>query len=111
MDRRGDRRMAHVVVLFNLKDGVSDDEYRQWARQRDIPTVNGLASVNSFRVFEANGLLGGGESPFSYIEVIDVADMDGLMIDISSEAMQAIAAEFAELADSPTFILTEELGS
>lgn len=103
--------MAHVVVLFNLKEGVDDAAYQQWARECDIPTVNGLASVNSFRIYAASGLLGGGESPFSYVEIIDVADLDGLMVDISSDVMKTIAAEFVQFADNPLFIMTKELGS
>ena len=101
--------MAHVIVLFNLKEGVDVDAYETWARERDLPTVNGLSSVNSLRVFSASGLLGGGDSPYSYIEVLDIADMDGLMQDISSPVMQSIAAEFQELADNPTFIVTDEV--
>lgn len=101
--------MAHVIVLFNLKEGVDVDAYEAWARERDLPTVNGLPSINSFRVFSASGLLGGGDSPYSYVEILDVADMDGLMQDIGSSAMQAIAAEFQEFADNPTFIVTDEV--
>lgn len=103
--------MAHVIVLFNLKSGADRAAYEQWAKTRDIPTVNGLNSVNSFRVFAAAGLLGGGDSPYSYVEIIDVADMDGLMQEIGGDAMQAIAAEFGQFADNPTFIVTDELGA
>jgi hypothetical protein len=35
--------------------------------------------------------------------------MDGLIADISTEAMGAIAAQFQAFADNPTFILTERL--
>ena len=101
--------MAHVVVLFNLKPDADREAYEEWARSRDLPTVNGLPSVNSFRVFAASGLLGGGESPYSYVEVIDVADMEGLFADIGTDAMQAIAGEFGEFADNPTFIVVDEL--
>lgn len=103
--------MAHVMVLFNLKPGVDQAAYEEWARTRDLPTVNGLSSVDSFRVFTASGLLGGGDSPYAYVEIIDVNSMDGLMQDIGSEAMQQIAAEFGEFSDNPLFIVTDELGS
>lgn len=103
--------MAHVMVLFNLKPGIDRAAYEEWARTRDLPTVNSLASVDSFRVFAASGLLGGGVSPYEYIEIIDVSSMDGLMQEIGSETMQQIAAEFGEFSDSPLFIVTDELGS
>ena len=34
--------MTTIVVLFNLKDGVDQDEYEQWARTVDIPSVRRL---------------------------------------------------------------------
>lgn len=101
--------MAHVIVLFNLKEGADRGAYEEWARTRDLPTVNALPSVNSFRVFAAAGLLGGGESPYAFVEVLDVKDMDGLLADISTDSMQSIASEFTQFADNPTFIVVDEL--
>ena len=31
-----------IVALFNLKPGVSVEDYEAWAKAKDIPTVNGL---------------------------------------------------------------------
>lgn len=101
--------MAYVVVLFNLKPGVDRAAYEQWARTSDIPTVNSLASVDSFRVLKASGTLGGGSSPYEYVELIDVNDMEQLGADIAADPMPKIAAEFGTFADNPVFILTEEL--
>jgi hypothetical protein len=101
--------MAHVVVLFNLRDGVSIEAYEDWALTRDIPTVRDLPSVHSFRVFAASGLLGGGESPYDYIEVIEVTDISSLGTDVQSPQMQQIASQFAEFAESPLFVVTQEL--
>lgn len=102
--------MAHVVVLFNLRDGVDPAAYEQWALNTDIPTVRNLSSVSSFRVFGAEGLLGGGSSPYQYVEIIEVDDVNALAVDVQSDQMKQIAAAFAEFADDPTFIVTHELG-
>lgn len=103
--------MAHVVVLFNLLEGVDSSEYERWALDRDVPTVRGLPSVESFRVLRATTLLGGEASPYSYIEIIEVTGIDDLITDVQSPAMKKIAGEFAAFADNPTFIVTNELGS
>lgn len=101
--------MASVIVLFNLKDGVDPAEYEQWARERDSPTVNALPSVREFRVQKAAGILGSdAPSPYQYIEILDHEGLDSLGADISSEAMQTVAAEFGRFADNPTFIVTEQ---
>ncbi len=98
-----------VVVLFNLKPGVSIADYEAWAREVDLPTVNGLGSVSKFEVLRTTGLLvGEGEPPYQYVETIDVSDPDGFGADVSSETMQKVAGQFAEMVDA-TFMTVESL--
>lgn len=99
-----------IIVLFNLKPGVSVSDYEDWARTRDIPGVNALSSVSSFTVHRATGLFGSdAASPYAYIEIIDIAAMDPFIVDISTPEFQAMAAPFQDYADNPQFILTEDL--
>jgi hypothetical protein len=98
-----------IVVLFNLKAGVDPAEYEAWAQSTDIPGVRGLASCTDFQVYRTTGLLGGGEAPYRYIETIDITGMEAFMADVTSDAVQEVAAEFQRFADNPRFILTETL--
>ncbi|NQY14519.1 MAG: REDY-like protein HapK [Henriciella sp.] len=100
-----------IVALFNLKPGVSVADYEAWAKSKDIPTVNGLQSVDEFAVFKSTGLLGSDDKPpYAYIETIDVNDMEAFGGDVSTETMQAIAGEFQAMADDLVFIMTDKLG-
>lgn len=100
-----------IVVLFNLKPDCSVEEYEAWAKSKDIPTVNGLGSVDQFEVYRSAGLIGSDQAPpYKYIEIIDVNDMEGFGGEVSTEAMQAIAAEFQAMTSDLFFILTEKLG-
>ena len=100
-----------IVALFNLKPGISVSEYENWARTKEIPTVNGLKSVDSFAVFRSAGLLGtDAPPPYQYIEIIDVNDMGVFGSEVSTETMQAIAGEFQAMAADLSFILTDKLG-
>lgn len=102
--------MARLIVLFNLKPGQDAGAYERWAREVDLPTVRGFESVDGFDVNRATGLLmGEGDPPYQYIEVIDVNDMDGFAADVSTDAMKAIAAQFQEMTDNPVFILSDPL--
>lgn len=102
--------MTMIVVLFNLKPGVDSAAYEAWAKATDLPTVNKLSSVAQFDVLRTTGLLGSDSvAPYHYIELLNVADMEQLGADISSETMQAISAEFQTLADNPLFITTEQI--
>jgi hypothetical protein len=99
-----------IVVLFNLRPGVDVAEYEAWAAGRDAPMVRALPSIAGFEVSAMTGLLmGDGVPPFSYVEVIDVADMDQFGRDVATEAMGKIAAEFQGFADNPLFIVTRKV--
>lgn len=101
--------MAKIIVLFNLKPGVSVADYEKFARETDLPIVNALPSVRSFEVLKAQGLLGGGSSPYAYVEVIDLHSLEALGADVSTETMQKVAATFQSMADDPKFIITDPL--
>jgi len=96
-----------IVVLFNLKPGVSPSDYEQWAKTTDLPTVRTLGSVNQFSVLRTTGLLGtDAAAPYQYVELLEVNDMEKLGADVSSETMQRVAAEFQQFAENPQFMLT-----
>ena len=102
---------TRIVALFNLKPGVTPADYEAWAKDTDLPTVNGLGSVDQFEVFRSTGLLGTDETPpYAYIEIIDVNDMDAFGGDVATQAMQKVAAEFQAMADDLVFITTDKLG-
>jgi hypothetical protein len=98
--------MTTIVVLFNLKAGIDAGEYEAWARATDMPHVNGLPSVRSFRVLRSAGLLSGAAAPYQYVELIELKSLEDFRGDVKAEAMQAVAREFRAYADAPTFIVT-----
>lgn len=99
-----------IVCLFNLLPNADPDAYEAWARGTDIPGVNALDSVGQFTVHKATGLFGSdGISPYQYIEIIDIHSMDEFVADVSDPEFQKVAAAFGQFADSPTFILTQDL--
>lgn len=102
--------MKTIVCLFNLKPGADRGAYERWARERDLPTVNGLDSVERFEVLKSTGLLGSdGRPPYEYVEIIRVPDMDAFFRDVGTPAVQQGATEFQAFADHPVFIVTESL--
>ncbi len=99
-----------VIVLFNLKNDADQQSYEHWAKNTDLPTVKGLASIDDFSVFKSAGLLGSDATPpYQYVEVIQVNDMETFGKDVATEVMQKVAAEFQGFADNPVFILSNPL--
>lgn len=103
--------MSTIVVLFNLKPGVSVAQYEAWARSTDLPIVSGLPSVERFEVLRAKGLLSGSpDVPYRYVEILRVSAVDALRADIAATpAMAEVARQFREFADAPLFVVTESL--
>lgn len=101
-----------LIVLFNLKPGVSIDDYERWARDTDLPTVRALDSVQKFEAHRVTGLLGAdGPAPYQYVEVLRVSDMARFGSELASETMQRVAGQFQGFADQPFFMLTESVES
>jgi hypothetical protein len=102
--------MTTIVVLFNLKDGVDRDEYEQWARNVDIPSVRRLEGCGGFEVLRGEGLLGGAaETPYAYVELIRVDEMTDFTTAVSALAAQEVAAQFREFSEGAIFMVTESI--
>jgi hypothetical protein len=100
-----------LIVLFNLKPGVSETDYEQFAKTLDIPTVKGLQSVEDFRLYKSFGIFGSdAPPPYRYFEIIDFGTVETLVADMGNEPkMAAIPAKFQEFTDNPIFILTNQI--
>ncbi|MEM6800081.1 MAG: REDY-like protein HapK [Bacteroidota bacterium] len=102
--------MAALVVLFNLKDQSSRDAYEKWAQTTDVPTVKGLKSVDDFKVYKLQSMMGSEDpAPYQYCEIIDINDMAGLGPELETETMQKVAGEFQAFAENPLFIISEQI--
>ncbi|HEU4970207.1 REDY-like protein HapK [Sphingomonas sp.] len=99
-----------IIALFNLSQTASREDYEAWARSRDLPTVNGLSSVESFQVLRTTGVLfSGNKPPYDYVEILDVTGLDAFLADCGGDAVGALAREMSAFTDGATFITTEAL--
>ncbi len=102
--------MAALVVLFNLKDESARSAYESWANEIDVPTASSMTSVDSFKVFRLGTIMGTEKtSPYQYCEVLEINDMEKLGEEVTSRAMQKVAAQFEAFADNPMFIISEQI--
>ena len=89
-----------MIVLVNLKDGVSPDDYERWILEYYAPAVRGLPSVEDWRDYRASGLLGSDAAPpYRYVVTLEVNDLEQLGRDMEGEEMQRLIAELHELAE------------
>lgn len=103
--------MKSLIVLFNLKEGVSVTDYEAFAKELDIPTVKNLKSVSEFQVFKSQGIFGSDATPpYQYVEIIYFDSVENLVSDMGKEPkMVEIPLKFQEFADNPIFIISESI--
>ena len=103
--------MAFLMIRYNLKEGVSPEDFESWVRDTDHPTMRALKRVNSFETYRATGLLLGEGAPSqSYFEIFDVEDLAAFTSeDMPGDTVQAIMGQFMGFADNPEFVVAERL--
>lgn len=101
--------MATIIILYNLKEGVTQEQYDNWIRTTDYPTMRGLSRVNSYINYRTvQPLMGEGKPSVQYVEVFDIPDLEGfLQEDMGGSAVQQIMGEFMQYVESPEFIIAE----
>ena len=102
--------MPALIVMFNLKDGVTEEDYEAWAKAADLPTVRGHKGVDAFELYRANTLFRTeDDAPYRYVEVIDINSMDQFNQDVASDLQKPISEKFREIADSPVAMLCDKI--
>ena len=92
--------MATMIVLVNLKEGVSPEDYERWILESYAPAVRELASVEDWRDYRVSGLLGSEAAPpYRYVVSLELSDPGELGRDMQREDIQRLFSELHELAE------------
>ena len=70
--------MTHRVFFLNrLRDGVDPQEYEDWIRRVDYPIARAQGAIRDYTVTRIEGTLNGESgSPYDYLEVIEITELD-----------------------------------
>ena len=101
--------MATIIILYTLKEGVTQEQYENWIRSTDYPAMRGLTRVKSYVNYRVvKPLFGEGKTSAQHVEVFEILDMDGfLQEDMGGSVVQKIMGEFMQYAENPEFLLCE----
>ncbi len=90
-----------MIVLVNLKEGVSPEDYERWILESYAPAVRDLASVEDWRDYRVSGLLGSDAAPpYRYVVTLELSDPRELGRDMQREDMQGLFSELHGLAET-----------
>lgn len=80
--------MAKEIILYNLRDGVKEEDYVKWCEDYKGPLLIGLPGSKSFTLLKMmGGVQGDGQkgtppnpikSPFNYVGILDSASQEEL---------------------------------
>ena len=92
--------MTAMIVLVNLREGVSPEEYERWVLESYAPAARELPSVGEWRDYRASGLLGSDATPpYQYVVTLEATNLEQLGRDMRGEEMQRLFSELDELAE------------
>lgn len=84
-------------VITTLKPGVSPEDYERWLREYDYRVARTLSSIISYRTHRITGPITGAEQAgWSYIERIEVRDVEQYQRDLASPAGQELIRQLYE---------------
>jgi hypothetical protein len=89
-----------MIVLVNMKEGVSPEVYERWVSRSYAPAVRKLPSVGDWRNHRVSGLLGSdADPPYRYVVTTEFGDLEQLGEDVRGEEMRRLLAELHEYAE------------
>jgi hypothetical protein len=90
--------MAKEIILYNLRDDVTDEDYKKWCDDYKGPTMLSLSSVKSFTLVKMlGGVKGNGKesippeetkSPYKYIGIVDSTSLEAWNTDRNSKTFK-----------------------
>ena len=96
-----------MIVLVNLKDGVTPEDYERWLDERYVPAILELPSVDEWRGHRVGGPTeAAGEPPYGYIVTVEIDDLEQLGRDMETEQVQKLLGELDSYAEV-TQLMTE----
>jgi hypothetical protein len=93
--------MASVFWFSKLKAGAKAADYEAWVQHTDYRLAEEIASIAHYRVHRIVGTMDGeGPSPYDYIEVLEVTDIDEYRSAMANHpAIRQIVTEIGQFID------------
>lgn len=75
--------MAKLILLYNLKDEESEEEFEKWVHEYKGPLISGLSAVKRYTLTRVGGAMkseggppGPVESPYRFAAVVDITSFE-----------------------------------
>jgi len=101
--------MAKEIILYNLTDKVTDEQYKDFVHKEKGPTLESLPSVIKYELVRIKGAKTG-EVPFNYVGILHVKDIDEFyQKGASTEKFQNLMAKLQPMLKDLHILYGEEV--
>ncbi|MBN1190291.1 MAG: hypothetical protein JXA46_11105 [Dehalococcoidales bacterium] len=101
--------MPKRIILYNLADTTTDEEFKNYVKTDKGPLCNSLPGVKSYQLIKITGSASG-NIPYKYIGILDLTSQEEF--DQKAPALpeyQAFLKKFGPMAKDLTMLSGEEL--
>jgi hypothetical protein len=101
--------MAKEIILYNLADHVTDEEFKEYVVNEKGPLIESLPSVKKYTLIKITGSPAG-EIPHKYIGIVDITSVESFMAnDAKTQKYQDFREKFSKLVTDLQIMFGEEV--
>lgn len=101
--------MAKEIILYNLADNVTDEQYKDFVTREKGPMFDSLPLVTKYKLVRIMGSMGG-EVPFKYLGIVHVKNMDEFnQKDKATQKFQDVMVKLQPMIKDVQMLIGEEI--
>jgi len=101
--------MAKEIILYNLAENITDEEYKNYVINEKGPLLESLSAVKKFEMVKITGSASG-EIPFKYIGIMHLTSLEEFyQKDAPSQKFQDFLKKWQPMTSGAYILSGEEL--
>ena len=101
--------MAKQIILYNLAEHVTEEQYEAYVTSEKGPLLDSLESVKKFEVAKTTGSLSG-EIPYKYVGIMHLTSLDDFnKKDAPKQEFQELLAKWMPMVSDFHILFCEEV--
>jgi hypothetical protein len=107
--QKGATDMAKHIILYNLADHVTDEQYKEYVVNEKGPLLDSLESAKKFEMVKITGSQTG-EIPYKYVGIMHLTSLEEFQKkDAPSQKFQDFAKKWITMVKDPITLIGEEI--
>ena len=101
--------MAKRIILYNLADNITDEEFKEYVVNEKGPLIDALPSVKKYELVKITGSIAG-ESPYKYAGIVHISNIDEFnQKDAKTPEYQQFVQKFGPMTKDMLMLSGEEI--